>query len=222
MPKHIAKIIVVTLLLGCTSRISLASERELTVFYKLVDGHCLYEKSWNKVSGKVILWNIKNLKSGRVTWSHRYTFLGAEEKSKTSIFGVPELRHFSVLHPFSDIYKLKDLEHIKSQVKFLDQKKKELGDNSLELVQLIYETDGNTLFGLNELRENNLFTKFSDTKVLLPGNLTVCKLKSNTLMNGAKARFSKNLFGGVTITSDQTISIKAGEPSFATRVLKED
>lgn len=222
MPKHIIKIIVITLLLGFTSRISFASENELTVFYKLVDGHCLYDKSWNKVSGKVILWNIENLKSGKLTWSHRYTFLSAKEESKASIYGAPELRYFSVLHPFSDIYKLKNLESVKSQVKFLDQKKKELGDNSLELAQLVYETDGNTLFGLNELRDNNLFTKSSDTKFLLPGNLTVCKLKSNTLMNGAKARFSKNLFGRVTITSDQTISITAGESSFATRVLKED
>jgi hypothetical protein len=222
MPKHIAKIIVVTLLLGCISRISLASENELTVFYKLVDGHCLYEKSWNKVSGKVILWDIQNLKSGKLTWSHRYTFLSAKETSKSSILGVPQLRHFSVLYPFSDVYQLQSLKSINTQVKFLDQKKKELGDSSLELAQLVYETDEHSLFRLNELRDNNSFVKFSDAKVLLPGNLTVCKLKSNILMNGSKARFSKNLFGRVTITSDQTISVKTGEPSFATRVLKED
>ena len=219
MLKTYTKILVIALVLVCTSRISFANEKELTVFYKLVDGQCLYEKSWNKVSGKIVLWNIEDLKTGRLTQSHSYSLLSTRESSPQSNSATTQLKFFSLLYPFSDIYQLQKLKSIKSEVSFLDQMKKELGDSSLELAQLIYEADEHTLYRLNELRDNVLFTKFSDAKILLPGNLTVCKLKSNTLMNGAKARFSKNLFGRVTIKSDQTISIRAGEPSFATRVL---
>jgi hypothetical protein len=103
---------------------------------------------------------------------------------------------------------------------FLNQMKKELGNNDLHLARLIYETDENTLARLNSLNKDISFKKFSDKEILIPGELTVCKLKINTLMKGSRAVFKSNFFGGVTIKSDETISVEPGEKSFATELFK--
>ncbi len=108
----------------------------------------------------------------------------------------------------------------KAELNFLNEKKKEFGNNELQLAQLIYETDESTLAKLNSLHNEISFKKSSDISVLIPGGLTVCKLKINTLMNGSKARFKTNLFGGVTIQSDETVSTKLGEKSFAVELFK--
>ena len=196
--------------------ISHGKEKELRVFYEIVDGECLFQKNWNKVSGSLVSWDISDLSSGRVIDSHSYRFL-EYKPSSLSKEQSPNLRYFQIINQS----KLSlPVTLYKAELNFLNEKKKEFGGNDLELAQLIYETDESTLARLNSLSNEVSFKKFSDVKVLIPGGLTVCKLKINTLMSGSKARFKTNLFGGVTIKSDETVSTKSGEKSFAVELFK--
>ena len=196
--------------------ISHSKERELRVFYEIVDGRCLFEKKWNGVSGNIISWSISDLSSGRLIDSHSYRFL----KYKPTVLSKersPKLRYFQIINQ-AELYL--PISSSEAKLNFLNEKKKEFSNSELQLAQLIYETDEGTLSRLNSLNDEISFKKFSDVTVLIPGNLTVCDLKINKLMNGSKARFKVNLFGGVTIKSDDTISAKSGEKSFANELFK--
>ncbi len=195
--------------------ISYGKEKELRVFYEIVEGECLFEEKWNKVSGSLVSWDISDLSTGRVVGSHSYRFLNYKPAalSKRS----PNLRYFQII---SQSTLSLPVPSYKAELNFLNEKKKEFGNNELQLAQLIYETDESTLAKLNSLHNEISFKKSSDISVLIPGGLTVCKLKINTLMNGSKARFKTNLFGGVTIQSDETVSTKLGEKSFAVELFK--
>ena len=54
---------------------SQAGDKELRVFYKQIEGECLHEKNWNKVSGYAVSWDIKDLISNRNIDDHSYKFL---------------------------------------------------------------------------------------------------------------------------------------------------
>jgi hypothetical protein len=213
---------VISLLLAVYACPSQAGDKELRVSYKQIEGECLYEKNWNKVSGYDVSWDIKDLISNRNIDDHSYSFLNY--KSITSLKGkLPKLRYFQFIDTdlHSSIDKLSvPISSIKTELSFLNQMKRKLGNNDLQLARLIYETDENTLARLNILNKDVSFKKFSDKEILIPGELTVCKLKINTLMKGSRAVFKSNLFGGVTIKSDETIGVDQGQESFAAELFK--
>lgn len=217
MNKKNLKLISIGFLIFLLSFTSHAKERELIVNYKLVDGECFYEKNWNKVSGSIVYWNIIDVKSDRLIQEHGYDFLSAENINNLSASNTLKLKYFQILHPFTDIYQFPFL---KDKINFLSQKRKELNDNNLQIAQLIFETDEHSLFRLNSLYKEINFKEFSNAKVLVPGNFTICRLKSNILMKGSKARFTKNFFGKVTINSDETISVRPGRKTFAAELFK--
>lgn len=211
--------LVFALLLSVYGHSSHAQEKELRVFYKPIEGECLYEKKWNKVFGNIVSWDITDITSSRLIDSHSYKFL-KYKSTNLSKGQLPKLRYFQYLD-HSRLYEISPLPStFEAELSFLNQKKKELGSSELELARLIFETDEHTLAGLNSLNEGVSFKKFSYESVLIPGGLTVCKLKVNTLMDGAKAIFKTNFFGGVTIKLDKTISIKPEKKSFAVELLK--
>jgi hypothetical protein len=217
MNRRNLKLISIGFLIFLSSVTAQAQERELIVNYKLVDGECFYENNWNKVSGSIVYWNIIDVKSNRLIQEHGYDFLSAENINNLSASNTLKLKYFQILHPFTDIYQLPFL---KNEINFLSQKRKELNDNNLQIAQLIFETDEHSLFRLNSLYKEINFKEFSNVKVLVPGNFTICRLKSNILMKGSKARFTKNFFGKVTINSDETISVRPGRNTFAAELFK--
>ncbi len=214
--------LVISLLLTVYACPSQAGDKELRVFYKQIEGECLHEKNWSKVSGYAVSWDIKDLISNRNIDDHSYKFL--KYKSTTLLKDkLPKLRYFQFID--TDLHNSMDKlpvpsSSIKAELSFLNQMKKELGNNDLQLARLIYETDEHTLARLNSLNKDISFKKFSDKEILIPGELTVCKLKINTLMKGSRTVFKSNFFGGVTIKSDETISVEPGEKSFATELFK--
>lgn len=212
---------VISLLLAVYACPSQAGDKELRVSYKQMEGECLYEKNWNKVSGYDVSWDIKDLISNLNIDDHSYRFLNY--KSTALLKGkLPKLRYFQFIN--TDMHNSLEistsLSYIKAELSFLNKMKKELRNNDLQLARLIYETDENTLARLNSLDKDILFKKFSDKEILIPGELTVCKLKINTLMKGSRAVFKSNFFGGVTIKSDETISVEPEKKSFATELFK--
>lgn len=194
-----------------------ARESELTVNYKLVSGECLYEKDWSKVSGGIVSWVIKDQGSNLPTMSHSYLLLEAKGALKPSSVYLPSLKYFSLVNPFSSI---DQSSFFKNEITFLNHKKKDLRDNSLELAQLIFELDESNLYRLNSSNKRISLKESSYEKVLIPGGFTVCRLKSNVLMRDAKAKFSKNSFGGVSIGKDETTSVPPKQESFAVDLLK--
>lgn len=200
--------------LGCSSNVR---EGELTVNYKLVNGECLYEKNWSKVSGRIVSWTIKNQGSNLPVMSHSYTFLEAEGAPKSSSIYLPNLKYFSLINTFTGF---EQPSLFKNEITFLKKEKKELGNSDLELAQLIFEFDESSLYRLNSLNKEISLRESSNVKVLIPSGFTVCRLKSNVLMKDAKAKFSKNSFGGVLISSDDTISVYSKQKSFAVDLLK--
>jgi hypothetical protein len=217
MNRRNLKLISIGFLIFLTSFTAQAQERELIVNYKLVDGECFYENNWNKVSGSIIYWNIIDVKSNRLIQEHSYDFLSAENINNLSASNELKLKYFQILYPSTDIYQLPFL---KKEINFLSQKRKELNDNNLQIAQLIFETDEHSLYRLNSVYKEINFKEFSSAKVLVPGNFTICRLKSNILMKGSKARFTKNFFGQVTIKSDETISVRPGKKTFAAELFK--
>lgn len=200
--------------LGCSANVK---EGELTVNYKLVNGECLYEKNWSKVSGRIVSWVIKNQGSNLPAMSHSYSFLGAEGAPQSSSIYLPKLKYFSLINPFSSF---EQAPFFKNEISFLNKEKKELGSNDLELAQLIFEVDESSLYRLNSSNKEISFRESSYAKVLIPGAFTVCRLQSNVLMKDAKAKFSKNGFGRVSISEDDTTSVHPNQKSFAVDLLK--
>ena len=200
--KILLMIISTALIAGCGKGYP---EMELSVTYRFVEGSCLHDDKWQKVSGKLLDWQIdRGPKSSLI--GHSYQFLDAPKMPRD--FGTPELRFFEIKSPFRE------------SLDFLNKKKKDLRDDDLELAMLVYEVSEATLFYLNEVINPKLFQQSSDTKVLIPGALTVCKLKSEYLMKHSKARFKKSLFGGVKIISDETVIVGSDKDTFAQKLLK--
>jgi hypothetical protein len=180
-------------------------EMELSVTYRLVEGSCLYDDKWEKVSGKILDWQIdRGPKSSFI--GHSYQFLDAPKASKE--LGRPELRFFKIESPFRE------------SLDFLDKRKQDLKDDDLELAMLVYEVSEATLFYLNKVINPKLFQQPGDAEVLIPGPLTVCKLKSEYLMKNSKSRFTKSLFGGVKMISDETVMVGSDKDTFAQKLLK--
>jgi hypothetical protein len=72
------------------------------------------------------------------------------------------------------------------------------------------------LYRLNEVNNFNPFQENMDgRKVIVPIGISVCDLKINYLMKGAKARYIKNLLGQKKLIMDETVPYSPGKESFA-------
>lgn len=181
------------------------SDLELMVTYRLVDGSCLYGDKWQKVSGRLLNWRID---SGSKSSLKDHSFQSLDASGVAQAIGSPKLRFFKLESPFGE------------SLEFLEKRKKDLKDDDLELAMLVYEVSEATLFYLNKVINPKLFQQSGDAEVLIPGALTVCKLKSEYLMKQSKTIFTKSLFGGVKIISDESVIVESGKDTFSKELLK--
>lgn len=201
--KNILLILTSTALIaGC----SLNEEGSVAVYYDQVSGRCLYAGQWVPVSSDLFTWVVHNPKGNRKK-EHSKDFLKVGDSSSISR---ERPKYVRPKEPFSD-----------NERQYLHQKKVELKNEQLVFAESIFKVRESRLYFLNMTNLSpNPFKSESDQDINVPGDWLVCELKKNTLMNGSKITFTKNLFGDVKVISDETVPRPGNDKTFGREILE--